>query len=208
MAGASVQANEDNARQHKLTTSLKVAYEGEEKETEKNNGDMTWTRKIITMKISNKEILLGLVEEGVITDIKGWSIVLTTDDEAEVTGTWITKKKNTPINISEFFAAYSGPSIESYNAKYNAKKNTESATGTSMALASVIMDIDGVELEVDGTLTTDLSYSADLDAETEEEFIEKATFTDLSGDANDGEGLVTGSIKAGKGKKFTVNFPM
>jgi len=213
MAVASVQAEDlpdNNARQHKLTTSLKVTYEGEEKTSEKNNGDETYVQKFVTAKISNKEILLVLVEDGVIADIKGWSIVLTTNDNAEITGTWITKKKNTPINISNYFdAASRGGSISSYKGKYTAKKNADSGNETTMDIAYLAMYTEPGELpvlDVRGILTADTSYSFDYDLDTGEDFIEKATFTDLSGVAMDGEGFVTGSIKAGKGKKFTVNF--
>ncbi|MDF1712040.1 MAG: hypothetical protein P1U90_07350 [Akkermansiaceae bacterium] len=123
MVGAITQAaaQEANARAHQLTTSLKIDVEGEEEVKNKDNGDSKWSQKVITQKVSNKEILEALVDAGVINDIKGWSIVLSSNDSAEVTGTWITKKKNTPINISEFFNANATDdlTISSYKGKFS-----------------------------------------------------------------------------------------
>lgn len=207
MMGASAQADlaEDNAREHKATISLKVSYEGGEDVTHKNNGDIHFSQKILTMKISNKEILQGLVEEGVIADIKGWSIIFITNDNAEVVGTYLTKKNNLPINITSYFSASSGPQIEAFKGKYIDSKDLESGTATYKSLASLMMDIDGVDIKVQGVMKSDTDFSDD--GHTEEEFIKKADFTDLSGVMNEDEGLVTGSAKAAKGKKLTVNLP-
>lgn len=194
---------EDNAREHKVTATLKVFYEGIEEVSQKNNGDIHYSQKIITKKVSNKEILEGLVEEGVIADIKGWSIILITGDNAQIVGTYITKKNNLPIDITSFFDASSGHQITAYKGKYIDKTESESGTATHKSLASLRMDIDGVELEVQGVLEADTEYFED--ESTDEEFVKKAQFTDLSGSFNEGEGLATGSVKVANGKKITIN---
>jgi hypothetical protein len=212
MVGAITQAaaQEANARAHQLTTSLKIDVEGEEEVKNKDNGDSKWSQKVITQKVSNKEILEALVDAGVINDIKGWSIVLSSNDSAEVTGTWITKKKNTPINISEFFNANATDdlTISSYKGKFSGKKDEGSEKGAITALSKVTMDIDGAKIEVDGTVKVE--YTANFfgsDGEGEA-FITKATFENLSGIFSadeDDEGLVTGSLKVKEGKRFTDN---
>jgi hypothetical protein len=213
MVGASAQAeplNEDNAREHKVTVSLKAFYEGPEEEDEKNNGDETYSQKILQMKISNKEILEGFVDENLIDDIKGWSIVLLTDNNAEIVGTFLTKKNNFPIDVTEYFEADGGPGIEEYKGKYSDKKDLDTGTATYMSLAALLLEISGVAIEVQGILEANTDFSQE-GGDDEEEFVKTADFTNLSGIIEDPElgpdeeGLVTGSIKAAKGKKLTFN---
>ena len=212
MVGAITQAaaQENNARSHQLTTSLKIEVEGEEEVKDKDNGDSKWTQKIITQKVSNKEILEALVDEGVINDIKGWSIVLSSNDSAEITGTWITKKKNTPINISEFFDAKATDdlTVSSYKGKFSGKNDEGSEKGNVTALAEVTMDIDGAKIQVNGTVKVDYTANFFGDEGDGEAFITKATFENLAGifsEEEDDEGIVTGSLKIKAGKKFTDN---
>ena len=177
---------------------------------DKDNGDSKWTQKIITQKVSNKEILEALVDEGVINDIKGWSIVLSSNDSAEITGTWITKKKNTPINISEFFDAKATDdlTVSSYKGKFSGKNDEGSEKGNVTALAEVTMDIDGAKIQVNGTVKVDYTANFFGDEGDGEAFITKATFENLAGifsEEEDDEGIVTGSLKIKAGKKFTDN---
>lgn len=213
MSAHRVQADlvQDNGRSHKLTVSLKAHFEGAKKYDEKSNGDVKFSQKILTQKISNKEILEGLVNEGVIADIKGWSLILVTNNDADIVGIYIEKKNNVPIDVTQYFSAGSESEIESNNGKHNAKKAMTTVTTEKKSLGGIMFDIDDVMLEARGLLTRRTDFSKDEELEVEEEFVKDAKFSDMTGVFSDDaeeeeeEGLVTGSLKAAKGKKFTYN---
>ena len=207
-------AGGSNVRLHKMTVSLKAEFEGDHKFDRKDNGDYKESQKILTMKISTKEILEGLVEEGVIGSIKGWSLHLATNDDAKIIGTYISKKNYAPINVSQYFGAGIDLEIEAYKSSYKNKTGIEKGDSTYKSMAYVMLDIDGFELEAGGILETKTSWSNETNGDGKfakiynsyEEFVKSAKFSGLSGEfEDDDEGLVTGSIKAGSGKEFTVN---
>jgi len=196
-------------RLHKLTVSLKAQYEGDYKLDKKNNGDEKESQKIQTKKISTKEILEGLVTEGVISSIQGWSLYLATNDNGEITGTYISKKANTPIDVSQYFDAYTTQSIEAFNTKYNAKRDVLSGSYTYKSLASVSLNMSSLSLLSSGIMETKTTISGeDLSTDNPDvkELVKSSKISDLSGQfEGKNEGLVTGSIKAGKGKDITVH---
>ena len=196
---------DENAREHKTTVSLKTYYEGRESVDEKKNGDIQFSQKMLTKKISNKEILEGLVREGVISTISGWSIVLISGNSAELIGTFITKNSNTPIDISAYFGIYVRDISESYKGKHTAKKDSVKGTANSKAISDLVIDLNGIELEAQGLLDFKSEFFAEHDLDVGEEFIKSAKLNDLTGEYTHKYGVVTGSVKASNGKKITIN---
>lgn len=91
--------------QHNVTINLKVTFEGpvQYKTTESSSKD-TWSSKskFVVGKFSNKEFLEALVEDGLISDIKGWSVVLLVDQDGDPISLFITKKNTSPIDVSDY----------------------------------------------------------------------------------------------------------
>jgi hypothetical protein len=210
---------QDNLRSHQLTVSLKGHYEGEATSKHNNNGVLkSVTQKILTQKISNKQILEALVDNGLINSIKGWSLILVTDDEANIVGVFIDKKKNIPIDITQYFNANAGDDLTEVKGKYNSKKDVMTVDTKNKSLGSVSINFWDLSLNASGILNFNKhSVAEDTEGENlEEAFMTTADFSDLTGTLNrfvevgphgdDAvDGLVTGSIKAAKGKAFTYN---
>ena len=207
MSSATAFATDSNIRLHKLTVKLKAYYEGDHKFDQKNNGDEKESQKILTEKISTKEILEGLVGEGVINSIKGWSLHLATNDDGEVIGTYISKNKNSPINVTQYFAASSGTTIMSYKREYNDKKDIDKGTVQYRSVSKVDINVDDVEVKTEGIVEVNTSFSDETGYE--QEFVKSADFSDASGTIGDkgspADGLVNGQLKAANGKEFTLN---
>ena len=222
-AGAQAQMN---ARQHNLTVALSLAYEGDYSEKPNNNG-FTESRKLLTEKISNKELLQAFLDEdGDVAfemgyTIKGWSIVLITDDDADIIGTYLVKKGMESIDVTDYFYAEAGPTIDGYEGKYDLSKDLYTAKDQSVGLARLGIEIDDFATDLQGVLNVKSDYTDD--DEDEFEFITTAAFTDLSGyfyvedeedddvgfaaveiDEESVDGVVTGTINAATGKAITL----
>ena len=207
MSSATVFATDANIRLHKLTVKLKAYYEGDYKFDKKNNGDEKESQKILTEKISVKEILEGLVGEGVINSIKGWSLHLATNDNGEVIGTYISKNKNSPINVTQYFAASTGTTIMSYKRQYNNKKDIDKGTAQYRSVSMIDINVDDVEVKTRGLAEVNTSFSDEIGHD--QEFVKNAKFNDVNGTVGDkgspADSLVNGSVNAATGKKFTLN---
>ncbi|HVJ47046.1 MAG TPA: hypothetical protein VM511_11710 [Luteolibacter sp.] len=93
--------------QHNVTINLKVTFEGPEqyKETETSSKyTETSKSKFVVGKFSNKEFLEALVEDGLISEIKGWSVVLLVDQDGDEISLFITKKNTSPIDVSDYLS--------------------------------------------------------------------------------------------------------
>jgi hypothetical protein len=230
LAATNVQAGMQiplNARQHNLTIALSLSYEGDYSEKPNSNG-YTESQKLETSKLSNKELLQAFLDEdGEVAyemgyTIKGWSIVLITDDDAEIVGTYLVKKDMESIDVTDYFYAESGPTIEGYQGKYEANKDLYTSKDQTVGLARLGIEVDDFATDLQGVLNVKSDYTDDDDFEFS--FISTAAFTDLSGyfylDYNNEEaaileatpvdieesidGVVTGTIKAANGKAITV----
>jgi hypothetical protein len=98
--------------------------------------------KMVTFRISNKELLEGLVEQGVIESITGYALQLigSPDEEGYVDNKfYVAKRGETPIDISEYFFANS-EDAEAENYSYRSvavsNPNTETQTFTETGRAN------------------------------------------------------------------------
>ena len=67
--------------------------------------------KILAFKLSNKEFLELLVDQGVIASITGWSVKATYDEFADGPNLFITKDGVAPIFIGDFFEFLAGADV-------------------------------------------------------------------------------------------------
>jgi hypothetical protein len=115
--------------------------------------------KITAYKISNKEFLEALKDEaGVISDIKGWSVVVVEIDGENTT--FITKKGATPINVSQYLyyvwegagaeqEAYKSVTTENYSNDTSSEKKTGSfkakyLVGVKAEFPTSLIELQGV----------------------------------------------------------------
>jgi len=111
-----------------------------------------WGTKMVTEKISNKEILMYLVEEDVIESIVGYSLSLIyeSDEYDEEARFVLTKKGTAPIDISEFLSivdeefaynSYVGVATESYKSVTtrigDSETTIETGRGNGKAFAEI-----------------------------------------------------------------------
>ncbi|OYU46343.1 MAG: hypothetical protein CFE44_02595 [Burkholderiales bacterium PBB4] len=206
--------------EHGLSINLQLVSEGAYTRNTSTNGNYTESQKIVTKKLSNKEILEALKQDGLISSITGWSIVLITNDEGEVVGTRINKKNTPSIDISEYFSANDKFSVQAYNGRYVANKRVYQAVGQIVTLAEVEIDIDDFQATAQGVLNANYLASGEdrmltVSARGEKrisitEVIQNATFTNLTGEFEDDstedyvEGIVTGSVVAGPPTKIAA----
>jgi len=112
--------------------------------------------KITTFRISNKEFLEVLVEEGVIPEIRGWAVVVVeADDEF---GIFIEKRGERPIDVSEFLIISGHQSeAEAFQENYRFVSTevfssgvvTERETGNFRAFALVDVSFQAVDVEME-----------------------------------------------------------
>lgn len=205
--------------EHGLSINLQLISEGAYSRTTSTNGNYTESQKILTKKLSNKEILEALKADGLITSITGWSIVLITNDDGEVVGTRINKRNTPSIDISDYFSAKEKFSVQAYNGRYVANKRLYQAVGQSVTLAEVEIEIDDFQATAQGVLNANylesgedrmVAVSARGDKRlSNTEIIQNATFTNLTGEFEDDgaedffvEGIMTGSVVAGPPTKI------
>lgn len=124
------------------------------------NSTRTLTYGIKKSKIGNRQILEALVEEELIPEIKGWSLIYVLSEA--YTGPVAYKKNTAPVAVPpKFFdlgSSYGGYETGKFVSKYTAKKNTlnESSSGTYATFAS---DMVIATIGLSGIQTTSFSYS-------------------------------------------------
>ena len=112
-----------------------------------------WGTKMVTEKISNKEILMFLVEEGVIESIVGYSLSLIyeEDEYGEEARFFLTKKGTAPRDISEFLSfvdkelaynSYVGVATESYKSVITKIGDNETEIETGRGNGKVFAEIE------------------------------------------------------------------
>jgi hypothetical protein len=198
--------NDDDGRIHNLTVSLKVSFNGDFQEVEKDNGDQKFSQKIVTEKFSNKQILEILVDEDVIDEIKGNSIVMLTDDQGGILGVFLRRNNDLEENISGYFDAELAPvpPIEGFKGTFDESENLTEEKIEVKTLGSVEFECDDFDLNAQGLFEAKSAFTDDDGEETT--FIKTANFSELTGllnavDADDDDGVVSGGVKAGEGKK-------
>jgi hypothetical protein len=199
-------AQAPEGRIHNVTVSLEATFEGVFKTTAKDETDDVYEEsvKIVTEKISNKQVLEALKDDGLITEIKGYSIVMLTDSDADILGVWLRKDKELVENISGYFDADIAPvpPIEGYKGSYknNKGQNLYQSTDDTITLGSVGFEIAGLSFSAQGLVQLKTAYTDDDGNETT--FVKTGSFSDLTGPVNEAPVIITGGIKAGEGAKY------
>lgn len=122
--------------------------------------------KILTAKISNKEILEALVEEGVISSISDWSIVNVGSGKGVGrtyirSGLYLSKKGVEPINVSEYISIYHAGAeavasntiaTNTYSGAKDSVSTTEEFAGVAngKTLVSVELNFSGMDAQMQG----------------------------------------------------------
>jgi hypothetical protein len=166
--------------EHTLTINLQLVSEGPSEEKNGPAGNTTETQSFVVEKYSNKEILQDLMESGVISSISGWTIVLVTDDEGDVSGFRL-KKKNTPsIDLENLSLRVSSPTIEAYTGTTIARTRRYTATNQEINVSTFSLDARGIELEASGNFRTVFAITADSE-EVDTKVVQNITCSNLSG---------------------------
>jgi hypothetical protein len=150
------------------------------------------------------------VEEDVIDDIKGWSIKVLTYGSSKITGFFLTKKNNDPIDVSEYFDYDVFFSLEEYKETLKETDKGEKYENVFDILGTGYLDL------LIGDFTTEtnclvnvsgkeLYKEQEVKVESESAaWIKKASFEKIVGEAYDDEepfGVIEGSVNAGEGKE-------
>jgi hypothetical protein len=212
---ANVQGTQEY-REHDVTVSYTLHTESSEQFKETGNGYKA-SQKIVTKKFSNKELLEALVDEGVISDIKGWSIKVLTRGLGEIEGIFLTRKNAASINITAYTEFDIFFALEEYKEQFNENKNgDEKYAKTSRILGTGYLDFfigdfstDTISLVKIQGKETYREKNGNVDEDSQ--ITTKISFEKTVGEAYDGEepyGVIEGSIKVGDGKKtvLTIGF--
>ena len=167
--------------QHNLTISLSLSSEDQDLRMPADTRIKSLSQKLKTTKFSNKQMLEALmaqdgdIEEAMGGSIKGWSLVLITNSEGDIVATALVKKNTPPIDVTEYFSAQAGPSIQAVKEKKN------SVAIQQVSLAEVEIDLDDLTTDLQGVLNIESIYKEDDELEMSTETIQSVGFTDLSG---------------------------
>lgn len=200
-------------REHNVTVALKLSTEEDEKFEETNNKGFKASQKIVTQKISNKQLLEALVEEEVIDDIQGWSIKALTYGSGEIAGFFLTKKNHDPIDISEAFEYDVSLALEEYKEQLKETGKGEKYENDFKILGTGYLNLVIGDFSTDTRCIVKVSAKEEYKEEGESSqsaaFVKTAAFENIVGEAYEDEepfGVIEGSVKAGKGKKTDIEF--
>ena len=199
---------QDEYREHSVTFSCTLSTEAPEQFKENENGYKA-SRKIATEKLSNKEILEALADEGVISNIKGWSIKILTLGNGNIEGVFLTKKDTTPIDITEFFEFDIYFALEAYTEQSKEKNGDETYESTSRIYGTGSLNVYIGDFSTDTLCIVKISgedhyEEDDGDVVEDVSVTEDASFEKIVGEAYDGDeafGVIEGSVRAGDGKE-------
>lgn len=126
--------------------------------------------RAVTTRISNREFLELLVFEGVISDIRGWALVVLqstsafSDEEEDFAPQFfIEKRGEQPVNVSQYLRMISHESgatadagrysrVETTNAAANTSVVREQGTVRSSSLVNLLFESDGIAFNLYGVL--------------------------------------------------------
>ncbi len=210
-AGLALGQESSSRREHILTIAMTLTGQGPEAYKESNTG-YTLSTKIITEKISNKNFLQSFIDEGIINEITGWSIV-SLSEEGDIKGFYLKKKGEDSINVSDFFDF----KYESANVPYTLKE-TYSETNTSISISmeysgrclgnlNFLVSGDVAELNLYGIFSF-TGYERVTGTVGQDDPVTESVLTSFSLEKGTGElyleemgfvGVIDGYYKAGKG---------
>ncbi|MFZ9936137.1 MAG: hypothetical protein ACO3JG_03665 [Luteolibacter sp.] len=206
---ANVEANgfSGDYREHNVTIALKLSMEADQNYQETQNGYKA-SQKIVTEKVSNRQILEALREEGVIDDIKGWKIKALTSGAGNVVGIFLTKKNEDPIDVSEFCDLKIHYVLEAYAERlkennqgdddYEKKFNILGTGSLDISIGDFRTDTCGIV-----KLAAKESYKEDGEDFVSMSVTKKASLENIVGEALEEDepfGVIEGSMKAGEGR--------
>lgn len=212
-SAAPVMAQDAEYREHNLTVVLCVSWEGDTFESSKGNTFVEQS-PIVWLRYSNREILRALVEEGVISSISGYSIVLYSNlfsGESETVA--LVKSGQAPIDISDWLDLETEECLVGYRTKSVEKSNSWVSTTNynSKCIAFLFVDAMGVFFDARGILNSEGVYRFEED---EFDYYESDTMGkfDLSclvgSGSNDVDFLLEGSVKGSAGKNMSPDFEL
>jgi hypothetical protein len=195
-------------REHNLTISLRISTQENEKFKETNNGYKA-SQRIVSERISNKEILEVLVDEGVIPEIRGWSLKVLTNGAGVIDGFYLTKKNHAAINVSAYFEYDIYFSIEAFKERFSENNSGKEKFDYDFnILGSGYLDIvigdfytDTCSLVTLIGRETSRKDGSNVDSES---VTRSASFENIVGEAyfdDEPYGIVVGFVKAVEGKK-------
>jgi len=214
LASSHAFAQVDKAYEHGVTLTLTEYSEGEVKETNSVNSSRevnTEKSTFVTRKFSNKQFLEGLVEDGLISSISGWSLKVIFTTDGEFIDLFIVKKGTNPINVSEYIGFDTFDVVEEYSeteTEYTNGNFTDKGTWNERGYSEVFVDVPGFDTMLDGAYYSKHSYN--YEENVVQEFVKEdvkllsANLYSLVGvntDTEDeNESFVEGSAAVGSGK--------
>jgi hypothetical protein len=153
------------ANQHNVTFNVKITFEGPPQEKEQitaTKTTFTSKSKFVVGKFSNREFLLELVVAGVISDIRGWSVVQMVDQGGGVIGIYIIKAGVPPIYVGDYLdydlcevvSAWDYKEVQSTNGDYE-----EQDKFTERGKSSLWLDVPNLCGWLRGSFTFNYQYS-------------------------------------------------
>jgi len=130
-------AQKSQPLQHNTTFRLELKYQGEPTYSESRFGFRENSR-FVTERISNRQLLEALVEDGFIQEIRGWSIVLVTDGPY-YSRFYLVKRDHDPVDLGcRLRIGTSCESIQEFAFAFDERRNPSSANSyTRMSLGEL-----------------------------------------------------------------------
>jgi hypothetical protein len=223
LASSHAFAQATKAYEHGVTLTLTEYSEGEVKETNSVNSSRevnTEKSTFVTSKFSNKQFLDGLVEDGLISSISGWSLKLIVSQEGGLPVLYIVKKGTDPIDVSDYIGFETYDVVEEYSETETEFTNgnfTDKGTWNERGYSEVFVDVPGFDTMLDGAYYSKHSYSYEDNVvqEFEKEDVKLLSanlysFVGVNTDTEDEiESFVEGSAAVGSGKlvDFIISNP-
>jgi len=168
--------------EHNLTLNLQMVSEGPAEEKNGPAGNTSESKSFVIEKYSNKEILEDLKDSGVISSIKGWSIVLVTNEEGEVVGTRINKKNTPSIDLENLsLRTTESPSIEAYAGTTVARTRRYTSTDQVISLSTFTFEAQDFEFRATGNFRTVFAVTEDFGTGENTRIVQNITCSNLSG---------------------------
>ncbi len=189
--------------EHKLTVALVLSEQIDNPDRESNNG-ISYSSFIYNQRISNKNLLEIFVDEGVINEIYGWSIVAISE-EGDIQGFALTKRGYPSVNVSDYFELGTDPNV-SYSFKGYQDFNNETYSDNYTTQALGYLDFrtldDSFEMYLDAIVKKHGTFFEDYVLEYESDRLFSASIERGIGDLYDFDefiGNLDGSYKVGNG---------
>lgn len=218
-SAAGLYAQDFNGREHPMNVLLTFSSEGELTSSERVSGQVTTTvyqNKILVERLGNREFLEYLVEIGVIQSISGWSLAFfsSTEGEGYEVGTYITRKGQSPINVSAYLDIATERTIEGVKGRIIENESTgfyfEVGSGVSVAIGNLYLED---ELVASGIARTAFAYRFEENGvvDSRDELL-GGVITSITGYIEDDDGLndddflslIEGVVRFSSGRRIVL----